>query len=97
MAKTMEELETVALACLRDRNSVPIRCGTLGDQIFRDHIKETGMHNGSAPYARITGKIMARLKENGLAYYTGRGSYFGWVISQKGLALIESGEPDVKS
>jgi len=85
MKHTMAELEVKALACLRKHHPTPLRCGTLGDYIFAEHIAETGRHIGSAPFARITGKIMARLKLKGLAFVTSRGKCWGWVMSQDGL------------
>ena len=69
----MSELEIVALEILSRYEGTVLGCGTIGDELF------PGGH-GSAPYARIAGKVMKRLKRRGLATW-GRaacGDSYGW-------------------
>ncbi len=72
--RPMHVLCEEALEQLRDATE-PRRCGYIGEQLFWD-----ATHRGSAPFARIAGKVMKRLKDAGLAEW----SNGGWVISEAG-------------
>lgn len=90
--RSMDELEDAALAALLALRDVPVGCGALGDRVFADVIREKGHHNGSAPYARVMGRVMARLKQRGLVRCVSsvRGGR-GWVLTSAGkdLAMAE--------
>lgn len=84
--RSMEELERAALEILARRPESPISCGCLGDELFVGRL-----HKGTAPFARITGKIMKRLENKSLAFKRKQGVIFGWVISQQGLNAVGTG------
>lgn len=67
----MEELEELALEAIRQQPG--LRCGGIGDRLF----KHISYMKGSAPYARLAGKVMKRLEARGLAYYDSKG-FGGW-------------------
>ncbi len=76
--RPMGVLCQAALEILRDANGQGLRCGLLGDRLFPDAILR-----GSAPFARIAGKVMHRLDSAGLATWCAD-DYGGWVITRKG-------------
>lgn len=63
--RSIDELAAEALKVILKTPGV--RCGYIGDELFGDH----GRLSGSAPYARIAGKVMKKLESEGLAYYNG--------------------------
>ena len=78
--RTMDELEHDALLVLsRDRL---MRCGSIGERIFGDHVVTW---RGSAPFARIAGKVMRRLEKRGLAVTrANRHGDWGWCLTLAG-------------
>lgn len=72
--RNMTELKEDALCVITDRPG--LRCGGIGDQLFK-HVKQL---NGSAPFARVAGKVMKRLEADGLARYDPKanGGFGGW-------------------
>lgn len=85
--RSMAELELAALKALAEYNGNPVGCGTLGDRMFHDqdcYIK------GSAPYARLAGRVVRRLKESGEAEYVFRSDWGGWVITSKGRKRLKT-------
>lgn len=66
------------LEILRSNDGRPIRCGHIGEQLFHDAI-----HRGSAPFARIAGKVMKRLKRSGLVKWSST-EYGGWELTARG-------------
>ncbi len=77
--RSMDELCEDALRILRDANG-PVRCGYIGEQLFFDAI-----HRGSAPFARIAGKVMQQLQREGRASWDPgpRGSFGGWICATR--------------
>lgn len=80
--RSMEELEIAAIATLARANQ-PVRCGWIGNGMF------PGRHRGSAPYARLAGKVIRRLERKGLATFESRGRWgsWGWVLTAKGKRI----------
>ena len=76
--RPMKILCQEALEILRESDD-PLRCGYLGDRLFREAV-----HRGSAPFARIAGKVMRRLEKVGLAEYGNRGDVWGWRVTAAG-------------
>ena len=75
--RTMEQLEAAALLMLERYRGQAVRCGLIGEQMFPEAI-----HRGTAPFARIAGKVMRRLEAKGKAQYGRlhpRGEY-GWYV-----------------
>lgn len=70
-----------ALEILRSAGGQSIRCGRLSDELFAD-----ATHRGSAPFARIAGKVTRRLKDAGLATWqvSVLGGWGGWVVTDVG-------------
>ncbi len=60
--RTMAILCQEALEFLRKQGGKPVGCGYVGEQLFFH-----ASHRGSAPFARIAGKVLKRLKDAGLA------------------------------
>lgn len=81
--RSMETLCQEALEILR-ASPVSMRCTYIGEQLFHD----ASHFRGSAPFARIAGKIMKRLAEAGLAedhcFIVGGRYYSGWRATHKG-------------
>lgn len=67
--RSMAELADAALEIIQAQPGM--RCGLIGDRLFRGK----AYMKGSAPYARLAGKVMKVLQEEGRAYY---GSNSGW-------------------
>ena len=75
--RTMDQLEAAAILVLERYRGQTVRCGLIGEQMFPDAI-----HRGSAPFARIAGKVMRRLEAKGKAHHGklhSRGEY-GWYV-----------------
>ena len=77
--RSMPVLCQEALAVLRDANQ-PLRCGYIGERLFPDAI-----HRGSAPFARIAGKVVRRLESQGLVAWeqNANSGFGGWVLTRK--------------
>ncbi len=82
--RTMAQLEEQALELLRTCPHPTVGCGWIGRQIF------AGAHQrGSAPFARIAGKVMRRLQKRGLVAYgvahgrSERDDTYGWYATHK--------------
>lgn len=69
--RSMDELAEHALQIITEQPG--LRCGGIGDQLFRD----VATLRGSAPFARLAGKVMRKLEREGKAYYCGKG-FGGW-------------------
>ena len=75
--RTMEQLEAAAILVLQRYRGQTVRCGLIGEQMFPEAI-----HRGTAPFARIAGKVMRRLEAKGKVRYgrlRTRGEY-GWYV-----------------
>lgn len=79
--RSMIELELEVLNVLRNNIDRPVRCGWIGEQIFKDHVD---FYRGSAPFARIAGKITKRLEKKGFAKWSGG----GWMLTEKGKRFV---------
>lgn len=78
MSRTMDQLADEALEIIR--KTPGLRCGTIGDHLFGDHARLLG----TAPYARITGKVMRKLEREGKAVYRlAADGWDGWYPSAK--------------
>jgi len=83
--RTMDELTDECLDIIKAQPT-GLRCGMIGEQLFRG----TATFQGSAPYARLAGKVMLRLQAAGLARYAiGRGNA-GWYPTAKALAAVSA-------
>lgn len=65
--RTMRELAEEALVIIIRQPG--LGCGVIGDELF----KGNAYIKGSAPYARLVGKVMKLLEADGLAYRDRRG------------------------
>jgi len=86
--RSMDELEVEAIEILGKAGHT-LRCGYIGERLFHDHVD---FIRGSAPFARIAGKVMKRLEKKDLARYgmlNGRGE-FGWHLTPKGQKARKS-------
>lgn len=63
--RTIEQLADEAFELLRKTDRLA-SCAWIGEQLFRDEAH----FRGSAPFARIAGKVMRRLKAQGRAIWT---------------------------
>lgn len=72
--RTMAQLEEDAFTAIKEQPG--LRCGAIGDVLF-DHVSTAG---GSAPFARIAGKVMKRLEKKGLAFFDPKANsrFGGW-------------------
>ncbi len=73
--RSMDELGDLAMQVIERQPG--LRCGAIGDHLFGDHSTLLG----SAPYARIAGKVMKQLERQGRAYVQVRDGWFGWYPS----------------
>lgn len=71
--RSLDELGEAAMAHIR--RCPGARCGAIGDAIFAGHIDHT---RGSAPFARLAGKVMRRLEKQGKACYAVKNGWGGW-------------------
>ena len=77
--RAMPTLCQDALEMLREA-TWPVRCGYIGNELFPDAI-----HRGSAPFARIAGKVVRKLEAAGLIEYLQDTTGFGgWVVTALG-------------
>jgi hypothetical protein len=60
--RSLDELGEAALTYIR--RCPGARCGAIGDAIFKDHVHTL---RGSAPFARLAGKVMRHLERQGKA------------------------------
>ncbi len=72
--RTMEELADAALEILREQPG--LRCGTLGERLF-----PMATLRGSAPFARLAGRVVRLLEKQGKATHlynpsTGLGGWY---------------------
>lgn len=82
--RSMDALCGEALEILRANDGQALGCGFIGSKLFRD-----ARHRGSAPFARLAGKVMARLKAKGLAEYRmARDRRYGWTVTPAGRRLV---------
>lgn len=82
--RTMEGLELDALAITEAINHHhPASCAVIGEHLYRDRTMR-----GSAPYARIAGKVMRRLESKGQAVYLVMRGVAGWRLTGAGLQRI---------
>ena len=78
--RPMTQLCQDALEILRETEHGPVRCGYIGNKLFPDAI-----HRGSAPFARIAGKVMKRLEHAGYAEWQRDGTgWGGWIVTPAG-------------
>lgn len=78
--RTMAELADEAIAIIIKQPG--LRCGQIGDELFGDH----AVLIGSAPYARLAGRVMKRLERQNLAFYQIRRDGFGgWYPTELAL------------
>lgn len=78
-ARPMHVLCQEALEMLREADGQPLRCGYIGSHLFW-----AATHRGSAPFARIAGKVVRRLDRAGLAVSSISHGYGGWVVTAAG-------------
>lgn len=93
--RSMAELELAALQFLVARGAVPngrnnFGCGSIGNAIFPD---AQGAVNCSAPYARIAGKVMSRLRVKGEADWYVIGDWGGWSATHAGVRRAKKSHP----
>ena len=73
--RTLDELADQALLILGEQGDM--RCGLLGSLLFKDAARL----RGSAPFARIAGKVVRRLLDRGHAGCTNKGT---WELTYRG-------------
>lgn len=80
--RSMAVLCQEALEILREYHGQPLGCGLIGGQLFRESTQR-----GSAPFARLAGKVMKRLECAGLVRYgrARRSHWAGWLVTAVGL------------
>lgn len=77
--RPMAQLCQEVLEILRDTHD-PVRCGYIGGMLFPECIQR-----GSAPFARIAGKVTRKLGIAGLAEWKhDRSGFGGWVVTPAG-------------
>lgn len=64
--RTIEQLADEAFELLRKTDRLA-SCAWIGEQLFRDEVETM---RGSAPFARIAGKVLRKLKAQGRAIWT---------------------------
>lgn len=69
--RSMDELGLAALEILR--RSPGLRCGSIGGYLFAG-----AHHRGSAPFARLAGRVMRRLEKSGRAVFIIENGWGGW-------------------
>lgn len=75
--KSMKDLEIEVLRILK--SSPGLRCGLIGEKLF----PEVEHYRGSAPFARIAGKVVRGLQRKGLVEVKIRNGKFGWFLSRE--------------
>jgi len=90
--RTIEQLADEAFEILRKQNRLA-SCAYVGEQLFRDDVQTM---RGSAPFARIAGKVLRKLREQGRATWTVDGTGgSGWkaieTVADKVEKLLRAG------
>lgn len=90
--RSLDELGDVALRMLVSRGAIPggrqvFGCGQIGEALFSGQYQ--GAVNCSAPFARLAGRVMARLKEKGHARWIVVNDWSGWQATKEGVARSE--------
>jgi hypothetical protein len=88
--RSLDELGVEALAILQRQPG--LRCGALGEALFRE-----ATHRGSAPFARLAGRVMKKLERRGLAEERSDGNgWSGWhAIEDASDAICDRLDPIV--
>ncbi|WP_417744737.1 hypothetical protein [Rosistilla oblonga] len=87
--RSIDELGLLAMHIIGvTRDNRPVRCGLLGELLFKD---APVTMRGSAPYARIAGRVVRKLEGKGFACYEPKSG--GWKLTSHGLAQSEARKP----
>ena len=74
----MAELEDAAIDVLKQWGNRPLGCGVIGEGMFPGAV-----HRGSAPFARIAGKVMRRLLAAGRVEWGLKNGTTGYYLLQE--------------
>lgn len=70
--RSLDELADEAMEIIRRNPGV--RCGYIGERLFAD----APHHRGTAPFARIAGRVMKKLEREGRAICIIKNGWHGW-------------------